>query len=137
MYIGNFGVFFALLPIWKPTKSEFWKSEKTCWRYHHFTHVHQKPQSLETPGIRSERDKIFCHFGLFLLFYLLNNLNNWNFEKTKKNNKTKQKKNICRCHYFTNVYQKSRSYDVHMISEISRATDNFLPFEVIFSFLPY
>ena len=28
----------------KPEKWEFWKNENICWRYHHFTHVYQKPR---------------------------------------------------------------------------------------------
>ena len=29
----------------KPKNSKFWKNEKKPWRYHHFTHVHQKSWS--------------------------------------------------------------------------------------------
>ena len=32
-----------LMNIEKPKKSNFWKNIKKCWRYHHFTHVYQKP----------------------------------------------------------------------------------------------
>ena len=31
---------------------EFWINEKNCWRYHHFTHVYQKPQSYEVQFLR-------------------------------------------------------------------------------------
>ena len=37
--------------LWKPEKSEFWKNEN-CWRYHHPTPVHQKPQSYEVQFLR-------------------------------------------------------------------------------------
>ena len=81
---GNYGSYFALLsPHHKnQTKSKFWENEKECWRYHHFTHVHQKPQSYEV--------------------WLENNLENKKFEKNEKD--------IYRCLHFTHVYQKSRSY---------------------------
>ena len=36
----------------KPKKSDFWKNEKNCFRYHDFTHVHQKPQSYEEQFLR-------------------------------------------------------------------------------------
>ena len=42
--IGNFGSF---LPFYLPKNAEnqnFEKMKKTCWRYHHFTHVYQKSQ---------------------------------------------------------------------------------------------
>ena len=34
--IFHFELFFALLPLWQPEKSEFKKNEKNIWRYHHF-----------------------------------------------------------------------------------------------------
>ena len=40
--ISHFGLFFALLPPLQPKKLKFWKNEKSTWRHHHFTHVHQK-----------------------------------------------------------------------------------------------
>ena len=33
------GLFFALLPLYWPRKSKFWKNEKNTWRYYHFTNV--------------------------------------------------------------------------------------------------
>ena len=70
--IGNYGSFFVLYhtPPWKPKKSEFWKIEKNCWRYHHFIQVHQKPQSHEDSSWHKEWDRlnflsfwaIFCPF---------------------------------------------------------------------------
>ena len=35
-----------------PQKTEFWKNEKKCWRYHHFTQMYQKPQSYEVHLLR-------------------------------------------------------------------------------------
>ena len=50
-------------------KKEFWKNEKYCWRYHHFTCV---PKIIiiwcTVPEIQSETDRIFCHFQSFLAF---------------------------------------------------------------------
>ena len=34
--------FFALFTHWQTEKSKFWKTEKSNWRYHHFTQVYQK-----------------------------------------------------------------------------------------------
>ena len=33
-------------------KKKFWKKENNCWRYHHFTHVCQKPQSYKVWFLR-------------------------------------------------------------------------------------
>ena len=38
--------------LWKTKKSKFWKNEKNCWGYHHFTHLYQKPQSYEVQFLR-------------------------------------------------------------------------------------
>ena len=74
----------------KPKKSEFWKNEKkkkNCWRYHHFTHVYQKPQSYEVQFLRyGVRQFFLVIFGHFLPLFspLPNNPENQNFEKMKK-----------------------------------------------------
>ena len=52
----------------KPEKSDFRKNEKICWRYHHFTHVYQKPQSCEIQFLICKVRQNFCHFGLFFAF---------------------------------------------------------------------
>ena len=52
----------------KPEKLDFWKNEKNCWRYHHFTIVYQKTQSYEVqlvPEIWSEIE-FFAILGHFL-----------------------------------------------------------------------
>ena len=48
----------------KNTKIKSSKSEKICWRYHHFTHVHQKSQSYDctVPEIRCKTGRIFLWF---------------------------------------------------------------------------
>ena len=95
----------------KHQKSKFWKKEKNCWRYHHFTHVYQKLQSLDV-WIRSETDRFFCHstdinfchsgscFATFtpLKSYKIETLKTW--------------KNTWRYYWFTQVYHKWQSYHV-------------------------
>ena len=46
----------------KPEKSDFWKHEKICWRYHHFTHEYQKPQSYEVQFLRYKVRQNFLSF---------------------------------------------------------------------------
>ena len=41
--IGNFGSFLPFIPL----KVKILKNEKICWRYHHFTNVHQKSQAYD------------------------------------------------------------------------------------------
>ena len=79
--IGNFRSFFAFYP----PKNQILKNEKICWRYHHFTQVHQKSQSYVwflRYGVRQTKN--FLVLGHFLPFYLPNNSKNQNFEKMKK-----------------------------------------------------
>ena len=72
--IGNFRSFFALLlPPPHPKKNpkiKILKNEKNCWRYHHFTHVHQKSQSFDVQilkyGVRQA--EFFVILGHFLPF---------------------------------------------------------------------
>ena len=53
----------------KPEKSDFRKNEKICWRYHHFTHVYQKPQSYEVQFLRYKVRQNFLSFlAIFLLY---------------------------------------------------------------------
>ena len=80
----------SLMNFEKPEKSDFWKNEKNCWRYHHFTHVYvyRKTQSYEIQfliyGVRHN----FLSF--WVIFYPItsllppNNPENQNFEKMKK-----------------------------------------------------
>ena len=61
-------MFCTFTPLKPPKKSKFWKNEKNCGTYHHFTHGHQKPQSYDVQFLRyRETDRIFCHFGPFLV----------------------------------------------------------------------
>ena len=71
----------------KAPKIKILENEKICWRYHHFTHVHQKSQSYDVRFLRFgvKQTKNFVNLGHFLLFYLPpNNLEYNNFEKNEK-----------------------------------------------------
>ena len=81
LIMGHFLPFYPLTPLKIIKKWEFWKNEKNCWIYHHFTHVYQWGTVLE---ILSETTRIFCHFGPFLALLTSSNLENKNFEKMKK-----------------------------------------------------
>ena len=77
------------------------------------------------PEIRSETDRIVCHFGPLFAILPRNNPENQNFEKMKKASGD--------CHHFTCVYQKSQSNDVCFLRYGVRKTflknwDHFLPF---------
>ena len=52
-----------------PKKSEFWKNERKCWRYDHFTHLYQKTTTVwgTVPEILSETHiVILSHFCRFI-----------------------------------------------------------------------
>ena len=70
--IGNFRSFLAFIPL-KTPKIKILKNKKICWRYHHFTHVHQKSQSYNVRFLRyGVRQTIFFGIlGQFLPFYPL------------------------------------------------------------------
>ena len=96
----------------KSKKTEFRKNEKInkkqtskqkYWRYHHSTHLYQKPQSGAFPEIWS--DKIFLSFRA--IFCPLPPPKHHRKPKFWKNGKS-----IWRCHYFKLVQQKTQSNDV-------------------------
>ena len=62
-----FGIYWWSLK--KPKSQNFEKTKKNCWRYHHFTHVYQKPQSYEVQFLRYIV-RLICFFilGHFLLY---------------------------------------------------------------------
>ena len=75
-----------LMNFGKPEKSDFWKNEKICWRYH-FTQVYEKPQPYEVQFLRSKVRQNFLLFcAIFCPFNSLppNNLENQSFEEMKK-----------------------------------------------------
>ena len=77
------------------------------------------------PNIEREGLKLVI-LGHFLPFYSPKNSKNQNFFKKKKN--------CCRYHHFTRVYQKSQSYDARFLRYGVRQTE-FLSFWV--SFCPF
>ena len=82
----HFRPFFALLPLWQPENSKFWKNEKNTWRCYHFTKLYYKWQSYDVWFLRYQAwwTKFFVVLDHFLPFYPSNNLKNQNFEKLKK-----------------------------------------------------
>ena len=64
----------------KPEKSDFWKNEKICWRYHHFTHAYQKPQSYE---VQFQRYKVTQNFLSFWAIFWFFNPSHLTTHKTK------------------------------------------------------
>ena len=94
--------------------------KKNCWRYHHFTHVYQKPQLYEVQFLKYEVGNFFVILGQFLPFNSPpNNPENQNYEKMKKN--------IWRCHYFRLVQQKTGSSD-YAYPDMECDKHNFLSF---------
>ena len=75
---------------------------KNCQRFHHSTHVYQKPQSYEAHGVRQF---FFCHFGLFVALYTPQEPRNSKFQKNEKS--------TWRCHYYK--LQKTLSNDACLL----------------------
>ena len=100
----DYGTFSALS--YTPKKPKNQNLKKNCWRYHHFTQVHQKPQSCKAQFLvyRVRQAKLFVILGDFLPFlYPIN---------PKKSKFKKNENSIWRCHHFAHMYQKPQSYDV-------------------------
>ena len=79
------GYFSSFYPLKKP-KIKILKNEKICWRYHHFTHMHQKSQLYDVWFLRYgvRQTKCFVIMDHFLPFYYPMDPENQNFEKMKK-----------------------------------------------------
>ena len=75
------------LPFYPPKNPENQNFEKICWRYHYFTHVHQKSQSCDVWFLRYgvRQAEFLVILGLFLPFQPPDNLQNQNFEELEKN----------------------------------------------------
>ena len=121
----------------------FEKMKKNCWRYNHFTHVHQKPNSYEVHFLRyGVRQIFFCHFGLFLS--LPPNNPKKNFEKIKQASGDVTILNLCNKKHNQMIYAYSdmecTKNDNHMIYgswDINCNRQIFLSFYTIFcSFTP-
>ena len=98
--------------------SKFWQNEKSCWRYHHFTHVYQKSQSHDVRFLRYEVRK--TQFLVILAIFWENEKNSWRY------------------YQFTKKYHKWQSYHVWFLSlEIWNVTDRiFCHFGPFFALLP-
>ena len=61
----HFGIYWWTLKNLK--NQNFEKMKKNCWRYHHFTHVYQKPQSYKVQFLRYGLN-FFVILGHFMLY---------------------------------------------------------------------
>ena len=65
-----FDIYLWTLKNLKKQNFEKKKKKKNCWRYHHFTHMCQKPQSYEVQFLRNGvRENFYVILGHFLPFY--------------------------------------------------------------------
>ena len=114
----------------KVEKSDFRKNEKNCWRYHHFTHVYQKPKSYEVQFLWYEvRRKFLAFWAIVCLFNCLhpNNAEKQNFEEMKKAFGDVIILNLC---------TKKNMIIWFMLTQIwSACTDMFCHFRPFFAFL--
>ena len=102
-----FGIYWWTLK--NPKNQNFEKMKKNCWRYHHFTHVYQKPQSCEVQFLRYGVRIFLSFWAIFCPFNPLppNNSENQNFEKMKKASGDVIILNLCN--------KKTQSYDVCLL----------------------
>ena len=116
-----------LMNFGKAEKSDFWKNEDIYWRYHHFTHVYQKPQSYEVQFLRYKVRQNFLSFWvIFCPFNPLprNNPENQNFKEMKKAFGDVIILNLC---------NKKHDYMMYAYSNMECShRRNFLSFQTIF-----
>ena len=117
----HFGHFFALLSLYGPRKSKFWKNKQHTWRYYRFTNAHHKWQSYDVWILRCEmqQTEFLVILDQFLHFYPKNQ----NFKKLKK-----MSGDIIILHLCT-------VNDNHMIYsswDMKRDRQNFLSFRTVF-----
>ena len=118
--------FLPFIPL-KPPKIKILKNEKICWRYHHFTHVHQKSQSYDVWFPR--QTKFFVILGHFLPFYL-SPIMIPNIKSSKKKKMKKMPGDIILI--YLHVYLKWRSYDIWFLRYGACDRQNFLLFWTVF-----
>ena len=74
-----------LITLKNQKNQNFEKMKENCWRYHHFTHMYQKPQSYE---VQSQTEFFLSFWAMFCPFIPHlpppNYPENKNFEKMKK-----------------------------------------------------
>ena len=127
----TFRSFFPFIPL-KPPKIKILKNENVCWRYHHFTHVHQKLQSYDVQFLRfGVRQNILSLWAIFCPFTSLPPQMILNNKILKKMKKMPEDIIILNIH----VYHKWRSYDTWFLkykvqqTEIFNILGHFLPFQ--------
>ena len=125
--IRNLRAFFALYLPKKP-KIKILKNENICWRYHHFRHVHQKPQSYDVQFLRYwVRQRFLLFWIIFCPFTSPPPLMIPNIKILKKN----RKKDLKILSFYKHKWQ---SYDVWFLryglqwTEFFIILDHFLPF---------
>ena len=121
------GHFLPFIPL-KTSKIKILKNEKICWRYHHFTHVHQKSQSYDVWFLRYGQNFLvilghFLHFSLPPLMIL--NI------KILKKVKNMAADIILLC---IHVYHKWISYDIWFLKYMVQQTEIF---DILGHFLPF
>ena len=114
-------------PLKPPPTWEFWKYDKNCGRYHHFTQVYQNPQSCEVQFLRYgvRQTGFFVILGHFLHLYLLTN---------RKTMKKASWNVIITLHMCT----KNHNHMIYASTEIWNMTDIiFCHFGLFFALIPY
>ena len=114
--LGHFLSLYSL----KNQKNQFWKNEKKSWRYHHFSHVHQKSQIYDVWFLRygGRQTNFFLILAIFSLF-------------------TPLIKNLKKCleiFFFTHVHHKWRLHDVWFLKYKARQAEFFV---ILPHFLPF
>ena len=121
--------FLPFIPL-KPPKIKILKNEKICWRYHHFTHVHQKSQSHDVWFLR--QTEFFVILGHFLPFYL-SPIMIPNIESSKK----KWKKCLEILSFYTYMCTSNDDHMIYGSWDMEHVTDRiFCYFGPFFALLP-
>ena len=122
---------YLLMNFEKPQKSDFWKNEKNCWRYHHFTYVYQKRQSYEVQFLRYGVRQNYLSFWVIL--YPFTPLP----PTTQKTEILTKWKKASGDVIILNLSKKNHDHMMYAYSNMECDRHNFLSFQVIFcSFVP-
>ena len=136
--IGNFRSFFALYPP-KNTKNQNFEKWKNSLEISSF-YTHTPKITIiwcMVPEIRSEEDKIFCHFGPFLPFYHPLPLMILNIKILKKMKKMPGDTILLYIHVYhkwTFYKHKWKSYEVWFLRYWAQQTESFV---ILNHFLPF
>ena len=122
---------YLLMNFEKPQKSDFWKNEKNCWRYHHFTYAYQKRQSYEVQFLRYGVRQNYLSFWVIL--YPFTPLP----PTTQKTEILTKWKKASGDVIILNLSKKNHDHMMYAYSNMECDRHNFLSFQVIFcSFVP-